>query len=162
MYHVREVRESDLPFLADHLRAADVIELAASSGSVDTLKSIRVGVDASVVCKVGCAGDEPVVIWGMSKQFGSAALIWAVATPSINTHRMEFIRGSRPHVAELFDTAPEVNSLINFTHANNHVHHRWLSWCGARLLPPVPFGPLGASFHPFTIQREYYKCATPV
>lgn len=162
MYEIREVRESDLQSLASRLRAADVIELAHASGSTDTLASLMQGLRNSPVSRVGCWDDKPFLVWGMTPPFGSAALVWAVATPEVSRHNREFLRRSREAIAGLFEAAPEVNSLINFTHASNHVHHRWLSWCGARLFPRVPFGPRGESFHPFTIQREYYKCATPV
>lgn len=156
MYTVREVRESDLPYLAERLRAADVLELLFASGSPDTLGSLRMSVEGSAVARVGCWGDSPFLVWGMSASFGSSALVWAVATPEVTRHHREFLRKSREAVKGLFDAAPEVKHLINFTHADNHVHHRWLSWCGAKLLPAVQFGPLGGRFRPFSIQREFY------
>lgn len=156
MYAIRDVRESDLPFLAERLRAADIIELSNATGSVDTQMSLRKSWVGSSYCRVGCWGGDPFLIWGMSPRFGSAALVWAVATPEVTRHNRRFLRQSREAIADLFVAAPEVQYLINFTHADNHVHHRWLSWCGAKLLPAVPFGPLGGRFRPFSIQREFY------
>lgn len=149
---IRGLQPGDLQYLADNLRGADRIELLASSGTTDALQALERSVQASTYVEVGTGPDGlPVVIWGAAAHKG-VGIIWAVATPAIKTHRMEFLRNCQQVIAKIFDIFA-VNSLINFTHGENTLHHRWLKWCGAELLPEVPYGPQGEAFRPFVIRR---------
>jgi hypothetical protein len=155
-YGIRGVRETDIPFLVNNLRSADIKELIATFGDNDHLGNLRFSVLKSSYSRVGVNDrDEPVVIWGMSP-FKKTGIIWASATPEIERYRVPFLKGCRPVIREMFEFQPHTEHLINFTHGNNTLHHRWLKWCHAEVLPEVPFGAKGEPFRPFVIRRGSY------
>lgn len=156
MYKIRALREQDIPHLAVNLRSHDVRELIAASGSVDTLGSITRSVRTSEECLVATENNLPILIWGISPVFGTVALIWAVATPAVQKYPSAFFRQGRSKIRTWFEERPALQTLMNFTFAENTLHHRWLKWCGAELFPEAPFGPRGAPFKPFVIRRDFY------
>ena len=160
---IREARPDDLPYLAANLRDADQIEILATTGRPDYLEELKVSAEGSDEVLVGLPGPQkaPFVIFGYHV-WRKTAFIWAVATPAIQQNRVRFLRAGKPVLKRWFEENPSVDYFMNFTHARNTLHHRWLEWCGADMLPAVPMGPLGELFHPFTIKREKYACATSV
>lgn len=148
------MREGDLPYLAEHLRGADVRELIAVYGHARVLEGLQSSVRSSeeALVGVGTLGD-PVIVWGIARTSPTCALIWAVATPAITDYRTAFLRECRSVIRGWFNKFPEVQYLINFAHGDNKLHHRWLGWCGAEVLPEVPHGRLGEPFRPFVIRR---------
>lgn len=157
-YEIREVRESDLRYLTENLRSADVRELIATNGSPDIHGVLTRSYKNSDECLVGCPGpgENPVVMWGIAQWTARSALIWACATNKLVENRMAFLRNCRPVIKRWFEERPSLEYLMNFTHAQNTDHHKWLLWCGAELLPALPSGPRGELFHPFTIRRQKY------
>ncbi|TWH35593.1 MULTISPECIES: hypothetical protein [unclassified Aminobacter] len=153
-YMVRRAREDDLPTIALNLRAADQKELLAFYGRPYGLGGLRDSLQHSEEAHVADTPDGPFVIWGIRRITPHTALIWALATVHIEKYRVPFIRECRKHLAGWFQTYPDLQHLINFTHGNNTLHHRWLKWCGAELLPPVPYGATGELFRPFVIRRD--------
>lgn len=153
-YEVREAREDDLPYLAANLRSADIREFMAMYGHPRVLEGLRGSFQASQECKVGIAEGNAQVIWGYRKLNHRCGLVWACATNKIKHYRVPFLRGCRPVIENWFEQDPELEYLMNFTHGRNTLHHRWLEWCGADMLPPVPFGNSGDTFRPFVIRRN--------
>lgn len=153
-YEIRGVREGDLPYLSQNLRAADVREIYATHGNLRLLEALEASTSSSTEVLIG-AGDtgKPVVIWGIHEFSRESAFVWACATPDIVKYRIPFLKNCRVVIHGWFDRFPGVHNLINFSHAENTLHHRWLEWCGAQLLPEVPWGPLGEPFRPFNIRR---------
>ena len=150
------MRETDLPYLVDNLRSADLKEMIATFGDYRHLSNLRASVLRSPYVKVGVNDqDKPVVIWGVAP-FKDTGIVWASATNEINRYRVPFLRGCRPMIREMFENVPDADHLINFTHGTNTLHHRWLRWCGAEVLPEVPYGALGEKFRPFVIRRGAY------
>jgi hypothetical protein len=84
-------------------------------------------------------------------------MIWACGTPEILKHKRAFVSNSRRTIERWFRERPGVDFFMNFSHASNSAHHRWLEWCGAEMLPALPMGPLGELFMPFTIRRTKYN-----
>ena len=154
-YEIRELREGDLAYLSWNLRADDVMELYAAHGHFDTLKALEYSAMHSTELLIGEGEGKPVMILGMTP-FARAAFIWAVATPDIKKFRLPLMRNSRPMLKGWFEKHQSVDYMFNFTYAENTLHHQWLEWCGATLLPEVPMGKLGKAFKPFTIRREIY------
>lgn len=156
-YEIRGVREGDLPYLAENLRASDARELIATYGTPRFLYGLQRSTDLSAETLVGVpTGDHPVLLFGIMDFSPRAALIWACGTPGLSRHPTAFLRGSKATIRRWFEERPSVEYLMNFTHAQNLQHHRWLEWCGADLLPALPMGPLGEDFRPFTIRRTKY------
>lgn len=154
-YEIRGVREGDLPYLSRNLRAADVRELYATYGHVRFLETLErsVSISGEALIGAGCDG-KPVVLMGIRQFAPESAVVWACGTPEITTYRTPFLRNSRAVLRSWFEQHPGVGYFMNFTHESNTLHHRWLSWCGAELLPGIPWGALGEPFRPFTIRRS--------
>ena len=154
-YVIREVRDGDLPFLAANLRAADARELVATYGNVDFLTGLTQSAQFSHDLAL-CEGDGlPMVLWGLHNLNPATALIWCCATPLVTKFRVPFIRESRAVIRRWFEGS-ETQTLFNFSHSANTLHHRWLRSCGATVLPEVTYGPLGEPFSPFVIRRNQY------
>jgi len=155
-YVIRGVREGDLPYLTDNLRGADTRELIATYGNTRFLEGLTRSVSASDEVQL-CEGDGlPMVLWGIYQISSLSAVIWCCATPQVTKFRLPFVRESRAIFRRWFTERPELQTLINFSHAKNELHHRWLRTCGATVFPSVPVGPLGEPFSPFVIRREHY------
>lgn len=153
-YVIRGARESDLPHLADNLRAADLRELVATYGHPRALEGLSKSLSASSECMVAAdENDKAFVIWGISQMNHELALIWCVATPEVSNWRVPFVRESRGVIAGWFKTRPSLLYLINTSHHENKLHHRWLRSVGAELLPEIPLGPRSSLFNPFIIRR---------
>lgn len=160
-YEIRGVREEDLPYLSQNLRSADVKELYATYGHFRIRKTLKRAVEISEEALVGVPlGGDPVVLMGIRRITDQTGVVWACGTPEIAKYRIPFIRNSRPVLQKWFEERPGLRYLMNFTHGSNTLHHRWLKWCGAEMLPAVPWGALGDSFHPFSIRRDAL-CVTP-
>lgn len=157
-YEIRGVREGDLPYLAENLRAADVRELTATYGHTRFLYGLQRSCDLSEEALVGLpsGSPHPTMLWGIRQFTDRAAIIWACGTPEIFKFPKALVENSRTTIKRWFVERPSVEYLMNFTHESNTSHHRWLEWCGADLLPPLPMGPLGENFLPFTIRRTEY------
>ena len=161
VYEIRDVREADLVFLSTHLRGSDMVELVSAYGNTETpLGALQNSVRNSEYAKVitGASGD-PMFLMGYCKTYSSRMkLIWAVATPEIASkeHTITFLRHSRYEIEKWFLSNPEVEYFFNLTHSQNTLHHSWLRWCKAELLPALPYGPIGQEFCPFLIRRKSY------
>ncbi len=160
-YVIREVREGDLPYLAANLRSADTKELIATYGNTQFLEGLQRSVALSDETRL-CEGDGfPMVLWGIIQFSPKVAAIWCCATPNVVKFRRPFVQESRAVLQRWFDERPTLQSMINFSHAENVLHHKWLRSCGATVFPSVPNGPLGEPFSPFVIRRPPL-CATSV
>ncbi|KQR67867.1 hypothetical protein ASG03_10125 [Rhizobium sp. Leaf341] len=157
-YEIRGVREGDLPYLAAHLRAADARELVATYGNAGFLDALNQSAVNSHEVAV-CEGDGvPMVLWGLHRLNPTSGLIWCCATPLVTKFRLAFVRESRAIIQRWFDETPSLQTLFNYSHTANTLHHRWLRSCGATVLPEVPMGPFGEPFSPFVIRRN--PCVT--
>lgn len=157
-YELRGVREGDLPYLARNLRAADVRELLATYGHTRFLGGLQRSVNASDEAGViDCGhGGNPGLLIGIRQKTPNSAIIWACGTAEVRQHRKAFLTFGPSILKRWFEERPATEYFMNFTHASNTEHHKWLQWCGAELLPPLPMGPLGDLFRPFTIRRSKY------
>lgn len=149
----REVRRSDLLFLAENLRAADVQEHIAAHGHTNVLKTLEASVQNSDEAWVGEWEGKPAAVWGITRVTPEIATIWCVGTPAIFKAKMTFVKDGRNILRSWFSQSPELQHLFNFVHAKNTRHIRWLSAMGAKILPPVQVGASSDGFHPFVIRR---------
>ncbi|MCF4099786.1 hypothetical protein [Maritalea mediterranea] len=155
-FDIRGVKSHDLPVFVDNLRAADIREIVAATGSVDIKKSLGLTIRHSDHVFVAYGEKSPLLMFGSAKRSDTSMVIWAVGTPFITDYSREFISMSRELLKTWFQLNPEVQYMWNFTYAENTLHHRWLKWCGAELLPPISSGPRGERFIPFVIKRTDY------
>jgi len=154
-YAIREVREDDLPYLAANLRSADIKELYATYGHLRIPEVVRKCFELSDRSRVGVNdSDKPVVAFGVKRFSPACAVVWAFGTPEIRRYSIPFIRYSRPVLQDWFEELPDIQYFLNFSHSENTLHHRWLAWVGAELLPDAPWGETGELFRPFIIRRQ--------
>lgn len=153
---IRGVTDSDLVYMSEHLRLDDVREIFLSRGNKDILGQLRITVHASEEAFVGEVAGKPVLLFGYLKISEISSVIWAVGTPEIKKYNRIFLRECRKSLKDWFVKNPSTECFWNFTYLENTLHHRWLEWCGADLLPALPLGVNGAMFLPFTIKRSAY------
>jgi len=152
--YLRDLREGDLEYLAEHLRQADKDEVLASSAS--PLEALQESVKLSYFVKVMDVSGKPLGILGASSFQDSDHAIWALATDEVQEHSKKFLRYSKECIKMLFEVSGATR-LVNFTYSKNELHHKWLEWCGAVILrTPIPVGPHGKTFFPFFIERLKY------
>lgn len=124
--YVRNVREGDLEFLSNNLRAADVAEIKAMSGH-GPYKALVDGWVAGKT-KVICLEDgTPCGIFGVVPYSFRFGIIWMVATERLKEISKQFIRECQREIREI---GKGYDLLFNYTDCRNTVHHRWLKWCG--------------------------------
>jgi len=150
--YIRDLKEGDLEYLAQHLRDADREEVLAASD--DVLGALRESADLSYYVKIIDASGKPMGIFGIADFSSERQAIWMVATDEILEHSQKLARYSKVMIRRLFEISG-AEQFVNYTYAKNTLHHRWLKWCGAVLgTVPVTVGLKGKEFLPFVIERN--------
>lgn len=163
MRYLKEVTTNSLEHIAFNMRKADRVECDAAAGvqlpEVHIENSVGVS-DLTYI--INTPHDEPMAVCGIvySEQ-PRYAVVWMMGTDQIRHHYRFFVRNSKESLASLMDSL-ELDVLFNFTHIDNHVHHRWLGWLGARFYDARPYGVNGEQFIPFTINRKGVECVNPL
>lgn len=139
--------------LAPHLREQDKLEVMRSSGRKPTSALVSSLLASDWAGAVVDGGGFVVAIFGLAGLTTEVGAPWLLASDDLAKDWRTFLRESRGYVKEMHRFYP---SLMNYVDVENKVAIRWLTWCGFRLLPPVPRGPLGHPFYPFVSST----CAT--
>ena len=168
-YIIRELMPDDLDTIAANLRPADAKELEAASGHTNFRDRLTMSVALSSEVRVAECDGVPILVFGIADDpertgndlCDTIAAVWAVGTPAVSRFRRALIADSRAVIRRWFVEHPKVARMVNFSHASNALHHRWLRAMGATVLPEEPLGFRGAMFRPFIIERNA-PCATPV
>ncbi len=154
---IRYPHERDVLDLAAHLRLGDRAELA-SCNLFDPLAVIRQGVRDSKLCWAARdAGDDTMLaIFGVAPLrphllLEDTGVPWLLATDAMTRATRDLATGHPPYIDQMLATYPR---LLNFVHAENRRAVRWLRHIGFTLSPAAPFGPNGALFHQFSMQRH--------
>lgn len=145
----------DFSAIAAALRKEDAHEISMAAGRVPIATRLRENVELSTVSYVATSGDQSVILGGIAVRQNFAA-VWAVGTPLVSRHIRDIAAQTKPMIASWFEMFPEVLLMGNFSLASNTLHHRWLKWAGATMLPEIPLGPSGAYYVPFYFAREGY------
>lgn len=147
---VRPALFEDVAVLAPRLRAADVAEVAASSGRTPA-EALRVGLQMGRAWTVFLGG-EPVAMYGFAvvSLAGGTASPWLLGTEAVSEHPWVFGRQARRVVDAWLQIFPRMQ---NFVDARHTAAVRWLEWLGFTLEPARPHGVLGLPFHRFTMER---------
>jgi hypothetical protein len=150
--HTRPAVPADIPAVAKYMRAADVAEVKAGSGSTPEevlLYSFMMGRP----CETWVAYDgEPVAMWGVvpDGRYPEAGRVWLLGTDRMVTEgavRMRLLRQAKQEVervGRLYDV------LWNYVDARNQVHINWLRWMGFTFIAERPnYGAEGRLFLEF-------------
>jgi hypothetical protein len=133
--------------VAARMRAADVAEVAASSGYVPR-EALLMSLDKSDRAFTVMVHDQPEAIFGVASLnvLAGTAAPWMLGTDAVTVHYRAALRLSRLMLPGL---ARGYSVLRNIVHADNRVSVAWLRWLGFDLSEPLPLGRGGALFHVF-------------
>lgn len=144
-----------LKYLSDNLREVDRVEaMAAVPGT--PLEILEDSVRASQVCHTVLVDDAPALVFGATPLWGPQWGLWMLGTDQIKRYRKTFVRLSRDAIGGLFHETG-ADGFLNYTHIDNHVHHRWLESLGAVLGPPTAYGWRGELFRPFVLSKQEFR-----
>ena len=149
---VRPARLEDAAALAPILRAADLQEIAASSGR-PPLEVLEDGLRHSPAPYAAALSDGTVVaLLGVAPTATpELGAVWLLGSDHLSTHRLTFLRHSREWLRILF---ADYQLLGNLVDARNTLHVAWLRWMGFRFLRRVAIGQNGEEFIEFVRLRE--------
>lgn len=132
--NVRPAVTDDFHTIAPRLREADKRELKSASGGLYPLDALLVANSGDTNNNLVVEHDGlPVAMFGTGAFVPDFDIIWMVATPDIEDHPIEFLRGSKRWVRRLLRQARRrgVAGFTNFVDSRNHTHVLWLKWVGA-------------------------------
>ena len=135
--------------MAPSVRAAEVLEVSASHG-VGVEEALLQELDRSVSAWTWLVDGRPACMFGivapLALSYTSAP--WFLSTELVDQHAYAFARACRRLLPELLEHHPRLVGMVDARYA---LSVRWLSWLGARLGEPEPWGVAGALFQRFEI-----------
>lgn len=110
------------------------------------------GVNNSHVC-LTIAKENPIGMFGVAPEcvLGHKAVIWFLGTNELLDIQKPFLRYSKTFI-DMF--LQRYKFLYNFVDTRNTVSLKWLRFCGANFMPPVPYGKDGEYFQFFWFSRD--------
>ena len=137
---VREVLSSDLKYLSNNLRDADVLEIRASM-NLSPIDGLDKCVNDSDECWVATIDSIPACIFGLSSekitneskdpQDVYAGLVWAMGTDSLFKYPKTLTRTSRKVIGRWLE---DHDVLYNYIWSKNNLHKTWLKSLGFTFL----------------------------
>lgn len=151
---IRPGVHEDASTLAPRLRPQDALELTLSDGP-DLASTLARSVAFSTDCWAAEEDGRVIALGGFGVAEGTAIGIpWMVGSPEVTKYPVKLVSVGREAVARW---EPLCEVMMNFSHAENRLHHRWLERIGFTLAKdPIPWGHAGAPFIQF---YRYSKCA---
>ncbi len=152
-WHVRSATEEDIPYLSENLREADKKELFATSGRTPEESLTNAFTHDSLGIWVGVYEGNPEIIFGVTKcDNEDVGFPWMVCTDKLKDSPREFISKCKRWVEGFSRNFP---LLINFVHAENDLHIRWLKWCGFDFVKlHDSYGHSGEPFWEFRMEQK--------
>jgi hypothetical protein len=155
----RAPTESDVRYVAAHMREADRREVLRSDG-LDPETVLRLSVAASRKCYAGVVGDGSVAcVFGASQVnlCDETATLWMLSSEAVSRRPREFAVGSLAGVDLLCRELPEVAEFWNFVDAEYAAALRWVEWLGGGFVHDWRFGRCGGVFRCFCLENPYHK-----
>lgn len=143
---IRPATLQDAELLAQTMRQADIVELAATG--TDPLTALIESVERSVVAWTAENDDGIICMWGVAPAsiLGGIGAVWLLGSDLVTQVKKRFLIETLKYVAEMRELFPV---LINYVMVGNDVSQRWLRWAGAKFYPPIKIN--GVWFQPFVI-----------
>lgn len=138
MTYARKTKLTDILPVADNLREADRMEVAAASGRPPRevlLSCFFEGKPCVTLCN---RNDQPVAMCGVVPLEDKWGGIWLLGTDDLVTDkltRFSFLRQARAFVDELHKQYPVLGNCVD---ARNKVHVKWLQWMGFTFIAEHP------------------------
>lgn len=135
--------------IAARMRQADRDEVAAASGW-GPHQALDVSLTASSRAWTVLIDGAPEVMWGVKSAnvLTGLGIPWLLGTDAVERHYVQFLRRSRPYLAELMRGHEELRNIVD---ERNQISVRWLRWMGFRFAPePVAIN--GHRFREFRLR----------
>lgn len=141
----------DVRYLADHIRKADKREIWLSHHK-DPFDAFQEGLENSVSC-LTVFKENPIAMFGICPEcvLGYKASIWMLGTDKLADIRLPFLKNSKTFIKAYLNRYPY---LYNWVHCGNAESLKWLRYCGAKFMPPMPFGIENEYFQYFWFERD--------
>lgn len=136
--------------LAEHIRPADRVELAAC-GFDDPQRAIEASLAWSTHMVAAVAEGRCGAIMGVSplSMLEGRGSPWMLGTDLVVKHRRALMAHTPAYIRAMLHAYPH---LVNYVHADNDVAVRWLRRAGFTLHAPEPYGTRGELFHRFEMR----------
>jgi hypothetical protein len=152
-WHVRKATVDDIPYLVKHLRKEDIKEIKAASGNKPEESLSQAFEQPNIGIWVGVYKDNPEIIFGVAHSAcPDIGFPWMVCTNKLKESPKEFIVKCKKWVNGFSLQFP---LLMNFVHAENELHIRWLKWCGFKFIQlHEEYGHTKEPFWEFRMERK--------
>lgn len=133
------------------MRQADKDEVW-SSNHKSPQEAFLDGINNSTIC-LTIIKDKPVAMFGVAPEcaLGYKAIIWFLGTDALLDIKKPFLRHSRTFI-DMF--LKRYKYLYNWVKCDNEIAMKWLRFCGAKFMPPMPFGEENELFQFFCFTRD--------
>lgn len=123
---LRRARGSDARTVFSSLRPEDYREVQAASGLDDPTEMLFAGFEMSEVTYAMRVEGRPIAVLGLVRHpIGN--VVWLLATPSVNRHRLDVLRHGRDVADKWFR---RYGTLLCIADDRNTLHQRWIKLIG--------------------------------
>lgn len=157
---IREAFESDIPNVADNIRAEDLLEINSSHHGMTQMEVLTKSFRQSRIYRkvVHEEGYGAIAMFGLAScPIDFRACVWFLGTDRMGLHRKWFMRQSKPVIQEMLEKR---SFLYNMVDSRYEMSVRWLQWCGFTIQrDAVVFN--GIPFHSLTMEcdkNDDYEC----
>lgn len=143
---------SDVEYIAENMRQADIDEINASSG-ITPLEALREGIEISAICRTFEINDVKIAMAGIVSipDFEDVGIVWMLGTNDIKKYSKSFTKVSRETLKHIFKI---YSKLINYVDCRNETAIKWLLRLGADMGESSPFGKQLLPFRYFELRRK--------
>ena len=116
------------------LRPEDIREVEAVTGSPPAPILMEHAIASSDrAWTLTDSGGRPAAILGTQPVFDQPSMgyVWMVGTDLLRSHRIEFLKGSRKNLLEVYGP---YDLLTNYVDERNELHVSWLKWLGFSII----------------------------
>lgn len=148
---VRRSFPSDVEMLCNRLRQSDVDEVWASN-NLTPWEALYESLTHSIVTFTITQKGLVLGMFGINpdSMLGNQAMIWFLASDDIDKIKLRFLRHSKRFVNLFLSMYPYLYNYVDIRNLQSMV---WLSYCGAKFMPPMPHGLMRKEFRYFYFER---------
>ncbi|MBN2453749.1 MAG: hypothetical protein JXB40_05780 [Candidatus Omnitrophica bacterium] len=149
---VRDATICDAIIIGHQLRESDAREVWSSHHHTPH-EALRLSYEISEMCFTVEIKGVPAIMFGAAPPIllSDRATIWLLATDGILSVRKSLVKECRRFIDMMLQIYP---FLENYVDARNTLSMKWLTWCGAVMEDPQPYGIEKLPFRHFYFRRN--------